>query len=866
MADGDKPATVAPTTAGQTHANVLMGSRFWINVVVEDDLGAPVSGVFVKFDFDSGLKRGVTTGKDGRAFVDDLPRDGCQVSIGNELFFSEKDNAGTLVKTLETNVTFKAGDTLTGIAKKHGLEDGRTIYYYPRNKDLRQKRPRMSQVAAGDEMIVPRSYALRLPLKPTDDKKPYRLVVPVMLNLVKLDELFAPSAEKLDITYEIAQLAEHDVKIEVTSPHYKDGTIALIALGPNARKDGQHTLHWDGKASAGSGDLVDRFLNPLYSPYTLKLSAGDKHVEEGSFQVLYDSIKLAKGPWTPDEKEPPESQESDWVAYKLNELGYYGGPVKKDAEGYRKRAIIRYKANHKKMWQFKVSDYNDKITDDLKAALKAGDNKKVDVDPEAFTDPAKESVIRVEALNYQPGEFDTRKPDKEKERLNRPLFPVEAKILLKSKEKKPVEAFGGVGPVRVSFRSTDTDEDLTPLPPDTAASPSKTGAYVKKALELKGGRKGQGDNCHKDFAGIRDDAKDHVTPFFLGEHYAPYKAEEDKGNKVVFVKAYADPSKDEKRLGKAGIFVRPSFVAGDDYKLRAELDFTGLPNKDDLEKAHGITGEATRIRAETGTFRVRRKTHVAMVIDWPKRTTRSEDWALIADQFSPAKMDLDTSSFARKKMSEVITNDEYVTVVKATTIHKKNIALDDNFLCGVPLPAQGNMTAAKYQTALRQFTYDNFWDKISGKLRDQVAKNVRKDNPTGIVACTFFTHKPVDIQTAPPGDTSVVGDNAGYIGGSTSLGMSDGFIFIDLTDRDQVYYVLAHEMGHTFWLHHFENAGGSTPADHDQNDHNCIMSYSTFNVKFPHQEPVTFTPRFCGKCNLKLRGWDINKTGMPAKS
>ena len=62
-----------------------------------------------------------------------------------------------------------------------------------------------------------------------------------------------------------------------------------------------------------------------------------------------------------------------------------------------------------------------------------------------------------------------------------------------------------VGPVRVNWRFADTDEDLTVQPPDVAAEPSKTQAYLKKALELKGGRVApDGDNCHKDFGGLRE--------------------------------------------------------------------------------------------------------------------------------------------------------------------------------------------------------------------------------------------------------------------------------------------------------------------------------------------------------------------------
>lgn len=59
-----------------------------------------------------------------------------------------------------------------------------------------------------------------------------------------------------------------------------------------------------------------------------------------------------------------------------------------------------------------------------------------------------------------------------------------------------------------------------------------------------------------------------------------------------------------------------------------------------------------------------------------------------------------------------------------------------------------------------------------------------------------------------------------------------------------------HEMGHVLYLrHHYTTGalgteGGGFPANHDQNDW-CLMGYLTLN-----------TNDYCGKCLLKLRGWD----------
>jgi hypothetical protein len=65
-----------------------------------------------------------------------------------------------------------------------------------------------------------------------------------------------------------------------------------------------------------------------------------------------------------------------------------------------------------------------------------------------------------------------------------------------------------------------------------------------------------------------------------------------------------------------------------------------------------------------------------------------------------------------------------------------------------------------------------------------------------------------------------------------------------------------HEVGHTLYLRHgFTQVGGthanaSFPEDHDQADR-CLMGY------------LFCEGEYCGKCHLKLRGWDISQLPVP---
>jgi hypothetical protein len=694
---------------------------------------------------------------------------------------------------------------------------------------------------------------------------------PIRIRIVRSDHQFAPSVEKFSIRYVTGGLAGSTVTLEVSSPHYAGGPLFKRFLTDAEIADGSHTLEWDGKCNTKTGDLVGQFLNPLFAPYTLKISDGAGHEQTAPVRVLYHSLELEQGGFTPDDQEPPKTDKTRWVQFKLNELGYYGGPVGHDFDDYLKKAVIRYKANHVKMHEVLHSNYTAAITADLETALAAGDNARVTVSGDAFTKPTGKSKIFVEALTYEElagggSEFGTPKPPKEKARLNRPLIPILAKIFLRGKKGKKVDAPAAVGPVRVDWLFIDVREDLKRQLSAKPGQPSRTRQYVELALKTRGGRTATvGDNCHQDFAGIRG-TNDYKSAFVLGNAYEPYDVKDDAGQKVCFSVAVTDAAKFPRRLGKAGVYFRPSFVAGDSYQLRADLDFTGLPNQADLEKLHGVTSRSKRVSGRTGVFEIVRRAKVALQLTWPARKNDPE-WQRVREEFSHAYVDLDVSGIVKQPISAFLTQKEYRDIVVANTAHTDptKVSLLPNALVGVTLPAQGALNAGAYKLALNTFTNADFWDRIYEPLRRKLTEKIRKVYPTGFVVVEFMTHVPVDIQNAPPADTTVTKANRQFVTWSFSIGLPDSQVFADQMDPDKVYYVVAHEMGHNFFLLHWENAGG-VAADHDTSDHNCSMSYSSSGGPFAHQRPGKYTPHFCGKCILKLRGWDINAAGIPAHS
>lgn len=811
------------------------------------------------------------------------------------------------------------------------------------------------------------------PLAAGQVKKIALKITPKILELTQVDPWFAPMKEKNNFQYKIHGLWDQPVRLSVNSAQYATGPIYQIDLQDGEKTNGAgKTISWGGLSNS-LGALQNRYIHPLLSPFQVKLYHSDELHSEKDFKVLYHSLKLHPGPWVPDPSQLPQKGTlNKWVRYKLNKLGYYGGPVETDVDGYMDKAVVRYKANHKSLVKLDYHDYATTADSALQDALDSGDNEVEYLTGDAITNSRETSRIYVEALTYQidgaTNEFDSaKKHEKERERLNRPLIPIEAVIFIKNKAGKGVAASEAVGPCRISWRFTDPQEVLAPQYTPSAAEPSHTQEFIRKAQEAHGGRQGATrNNCHTDFGGIRGADDDyHAAPFLLGDYYVPYQVQRDDGQRVVYSLACVDKAQYPKRVGQAGIFFRPSIIAGDQYKLTAEIDFTGLPNAVDLEGFHNVVSVAKRIHADTGTFEIWRRNAVVLAIDWPRRAQPPAvfpalDWTNVRAEYAKAFHDIKIDAIQSKPIGEVINQEEYrdAACKARTSLVRGNITFHADTVYGLDLPAQGIVEPDKYRTSISTKAKEEFWDDVSRELRKTISKNMRKSLPNGFIAVDFLSHKPVTIydtaalpadqptassvtrpsvasvtaNPSPPapnaafefiiggtgfaadaavifskeGSEVVVGNdvlttktavqlngpatlgggnylvsvkntasgerspgiqlkvptNLNYVSWTFSVGLPDSVIYLDQRDPDKVYFVMAHEMGHNLFLKHWENTSGPIPMDHDQADHNCLMSYSS-SSSLPFQALGVYTPHFCGKCNLKLRGWDVTHAGVP---
>lgn len=423
------------------------------------------------------------------------------------------------------------------------LEHGSLMLLQRRHEPRVDARPGVANPLEQLERLAPHAPAAPEP------------IIDKSLLITFCDHHFAPGAELLRVVYLLRALSEQKVTVEITSDNYPGKTVYKRELEDHEKRDGGHVLMWDGRPDGADGE---QFVTPLHAKFKLELKHDATYRDDAEFEVLYHSLRIARGPWTSDGERPDESAGADWVQYRLNELGYFAGPVGLDVEDYLARAIIRYKIAHPDFQAAEFGDYDDSIDDALEQALRRGDNPRRWITGAAWSSASATTEISVGTLLDEHGELPGGGPI-EQDWLNRPLLPLEAQILLRSKGDAPVWSPAAVGPVRVSWSFAHDDEGASP--------------------------------------------DEYDEPWLLGDHWVPYTAEGDAARKLVCVQAWADAEQHPQRRGRAGVLFRPSERNANDYRLRATLDFTDQPNAAQLDELHAIAKQGP-IAAETGRFTV----------------------------------------------------------------------------------------------------------------------------------------------------------------------------------------------------------------------------------------------------------------------
>jgi len=622
----------------------------------------------------------------------------------------------------------------------------------------------------------------------------------------------------------------------------------------------------------------------------------DAAPESVELAVLYHSIEVVRGPWNATgERFAANSPES--LCDALNELGYYAGPPARAAGNpdYLDRARERFRQNEGQL-RIQATPSPADFEARLGAAVAAGSGRPTLVDdagaaiaPNASIPVGRGPSLRLylEAIGFlssldgSTNDFDQqveaaakKAPDRTKtktaveaQRLNRPLLPLEVIIRLKAHDSEAsglgTDAPRAVGPVGVLFRASGPGEDTAHLPYDDRVH-CGVRTYIHRLFEALVVRGGDPDtNCSASFGGIRADPDDRTKPFWMeAQAYAPYAVPTDvAAEQAVSVPAYTG-SEHPARRGRAGLYLHPSIIAGDRYQVSVQLSFEG--RDDAAELAASNPGLETRLR----TIEIWRRTEVLAVVGWPLRAPAADFERKVRARYAKAFVELDFSDATRTAVGPgVLDHADFKAwmrdQVSESTVRGLAACIDfDNVHAGTPLHLLVAPNAVGEDAKLHlQVLADRFFSELRGgenepsrveALTEILASNLRVGHPCGGLLVLEYAYSPALRK--------LFSESSGQVP-TLSVGNAALSAVIDQQVAGAPDYVFSHEVGHCFWLRHHENAADRVraPEDHDQFDHDCVMSYTADgkNNAHPHQRAADYEPEFCGKCNLKLRGWDI---------
>ncbi len=694
--------------------------------------------------------------------------------------------------------------------------------------------------------------------------------------------------------------------------------LARIDLTADEFAEGEHEYEWDGRCTEGS--LANTFVHALHSPYLVRIVASTvlgQTSGQTEVAVKLKEIRIERAAYLSDGTTPTAGSDADYQAklvdlgfhvggidgkigekskraiklfqheypglrstglldkyvkayldqtapagtntahyqFILNYLGYRAGPIDGLIGKKTRRAVERYR-----------SDRGLGAGSTLDAATKAsldgevlpalnryevleGDLTVANLDENDFPVVGAEKKVFIDCSSCLcPGNLPyNQKYGKENKTLVRPHFAVRIRPLLEKNDGTSVFSKDGVGAVRINFTV-----DVT-APPANLGVPNATArAYVQNAMSLDGHEADTGHHAHRDRGGVRGDADCGV--FLRGKSLKPYEVIQD--GLVHYCRCSTD---DGVAKGTAGAFFISSTIAGDRFSLLATVDDENFDQP-----------PAPKIDVQTGTMIVWRRYRVSKLwlmgyVPRPHRTETSAALGL-TNWYDPAFCEFVEPQVPNPIMvvprnadRQMIDLPLYRTLIREAgyrPAHLTDAQIQTRYNNNILWPLT---PASVYNPADEQGYYDNIDAEIMA-FEERFGTTLREhsylESPPGLVCLVFDENAP---QAGTFGVHAMV--NPALRSWSWSLLATKAVLHL-IHDQDTNPTAvaggaidgetLAHEFGHALWLHHASTTAGLNPIPADMPEHNpaeyqtCTMSYVSLAL-------------FCGKCLLKLRGWDEQK-------
>jgi hypothetical protein len=656
------------------------------------------------------------------------------------------------------------------------------------------------------------------PKKPDDKKKePWTLVsFTYVPNIASGKEDPKP---KIKWTIKDPSVAVTEGKFELFRTKDPEDTAPIWtqSLSTDQLREGDHELEWDGQIGSHS-DFPDSYVSIEYSPYRLKLTVtdgGKKEEKEAKFEVTVMDFEILLG------DKAVLSDAKDTALYDV---------LKTD--GALPAAGSKLKV---------------KLISNLFKVDGGGGNG--------------------EMSNASSASFDQFKT------LwgEGPRIPIEAKVWIKNSKGAKVLAPKAWGKRKILW-------DWESVSPDLSAIHAAAKTYVETAQNYnKDVSKPKGDNSHKDRGGKRTD--DGATVVFSRDSGGTFPYAVSAGSTRKWA-GLSEPAKSGDKEGWSGTVFRPARMAGDGYKVTAYFDPS--PKKE-LDAEGALTAAWKK---DTGTFEMWREIHLSRYIKksagitgfsvatfqgyYEKAFVKVEDKTTGTDTMTKAQYDTAfTAAIAARPAfqrthcidtaaSQFDGGDHAVTyrshaAMKASLIAKikADLKAADATLSDAAATTQATAQATTALNGQNLGTPSDYADaacmwSISISL---AACGIYMGANDGVTIIQFN-----GTDNLVPTATTVIN---GYAPTFSSSGRSKcAFIQYAMTysgSSNTMEQTISHEVGHHMFLPHAplpstRLPGGAEAAAHDQADTHCLMGYD-----------FTAERKFCGKCLLRMRGWDHSK-------
>ena len=552
-------------------------------------------------------------------------------------------------------------------------------------------------------------------------------------------------------------------------------------------------------------------------------------------------------------------------------------------------------------------------------------------------------------LNNYGGWYDAGdgKVDLEAETIARPWIPLYAQAgLLKKGDGLDVQegtfneaAQNAVGGLNFEWKFDDAGEDLSVLDTSDAnydTTLTRSRRWVETVVdEHKATRNGKEyTNCRSDFGGIRPQSVSdyYRAPFGFGElSLRPWNALDDQHNRVISVLTHDDAGQnqdflDEQSVGRAGVYLRLSRIAGDGYRFYSGISFRDGDGKPENNAVLGRRYDVTPCAA-TANMRIWRKTSYRNYVGWVPAA--DNNWVnhrtRNTELYRPAYCHFVHEGGTPRSFSpnDLITPDEFSNIVRRAVTEEPYSEyaphIDNEYVwpymnrthLGIPR-SNLNDDINMYIRDVISPIAEEVWDPISEELLHFLLSKVegRQGLLKGHMVAEFLSSPRINFteyECNSCGSTMIEVTNnctpADLLENSTCTadgcnGIMQGANFFTLNSLSfsALGYGLGaswnfvtpdaalwtHEIGHNKYLEHAQawpgNAGSPGGFNNDQHDSvlNPEPSLATEPGKdrcwdrccimsYGHDDINERQPQyFCGKCILKIRGWKIEDIENPA--